>query len=103
MDPAVKGTLNVLRSCAKVSSIKRVILTSSMAAVIFNGKPLSPDVTVDETWFSDSAFCERTKVHFVFFFLWLKLISNHSCIGLKVLLVIKCLVFVSFGISLGKP
>lgn len=68
LEPAVKGTLNVLRSCAKVSSIKRVVMTSSMAAVIFNGRPLTPDVVVDETWFSDPVFCEKSKVcllHFV--------------------------------------
>ena len=51
IDPAVKGTLTVLRSCAKVPSIKRVIVTSSMASVMFNKKPLTPDVIIDETWF----------------------------------------------------
>ncbi|KAM7264978.1 hypothetical protein ACFE04_002661 [Oxalis oulophora] len=61
IDPAVKGTLNVLSSCAKTSSIKRVVLTSSMAAVAFSRKPLTPDVVVDETWFSDPSFCEETK------------------------------------------
>uniref|UniRef100_A0A7N2LCR8 3-beta hydroxysteroid dehydrogenase/isomerase domain-containing protein n=1 Tax=Quercus lobata TaxID=97700 RepID=A0A7N2LCR8_QUELO len=34
IDPAVKGTLNVLKSCSKFSSIKRVIVTSSIAAII---------------------------------------------------------------------
>ncbi|KAH9789855.1 Epimerase domain-containing protein [Citrus sinensis] len=53
LDPAVKGTLNVLNSCAKFPSIKRVVLTSSMAAVLNTGKPRTPDVVVDETWFSD--------------------------------------------------
>ena len=62
IDPAVKGTLNVLRSCAKVHSIKRVIVTSSMAAVMFNKKPLTPDVVIDETWFSDPVACEELKV-----------------------------------------
>ena len=52
IDPAVKGTLNVLRSCAKVPSIKRVIVTSSMASVMFNKKLLTPDVITDETWVS---------------------------------------------------
>ncbi|GMY22528.1 phenylacetaldehyde reductase-like isoform X1 [Fagus crenata] len=62
IDPALKGTLNVLRSCAKVPSIKRVVITSSMAAVAFNGKLLAPDVIIDETWFSDAAFCEKSKL-----------------------------------------
>ena len=63
IDPALKGTLNVLRSCAKVQSIKRVVITSSMVAVAFNGKPLAPDVVIDETWFSNAAVCEKSKVH----------------------------------------
>ncbi|KAM7270428.1 hypothetical protein ACFE04_029642 [Oxalis oulophora] len=62
VDPAVKGTLNVLSLCAKTSSIKIVVLTSSMAAVAFSRKPLTPDVVVDETWFSDSSFSEETKL-----------------------------------------
>ncbi|GLT38961.1 hypothetical protein SLA2020_131740 [Shorea laevis] len=65
IDPAVKGTLNVLKSCAKVPSIKRVVVTSSMAAVLFNGKPLTPDVVVDETWYSDSAFCDHSKLWYM--------------------------------------
>ncbi|KAI9078272.1 hypothetical protein K1719_039774 [Acacia pycnantha] len=59
VEPAVKGTLNVLKSCAKSPSVKRVILTSSMAAVSCNGKPLTSDVIVDETWFSDPDVCKQ--------------------------------------------
>nr|CAN73813.1 hypothetical protein VITISV_028795 [Vitis vinifera] len=52
IDPAVKGTLNVLRSCAKVPSIRRVVVTSSMAAVAFTGQTLTPEcVNVDSTSF----------------------------------------------------
>ena len=58
----MNGTLNVLRSCTKVPSIRRVVVTSSIVATIFNGKTLTPDVIVDETWFSDPAFCEESKV-----------------------------------------
>ncbi|CAD5332154.1 unnamed protein product [Arabidopsis thaliana] len=65
IDPAVKGTLNVLNSCAKASSVKRVVVTSSMAAVGYNGKPRTPDVTVDETWFSDPELCEASKMWYV--------------------------------------
>ena len=61
IDPALKGTMNVLRSCAKVPSFKRVIVTSSMTSVAFNGKPLAPDVLVDESWFSDPVFCEKSR------------------------------------------
>ncbi|XP_058225317.1 phenylacetaldehyde reductase-like isoform X2 [Rhododendron vialii] len=62
IDPAVKGTINVLRSCAKVPSVKRVVLTSSMAAVAYNRNMLSPGVLVDETWFSDPSFCKESKL-----------------------------------------
>nr|AFK47425.1 unknown [Lotus japonicus] len=66
IDPAVKGTLNVLKSCAKSPSVKRVVLTSSTSAVLFNGRPKSPEVVVDETWFSDPDFLRESK----FFHKW---------------------------------
>ncbi|CAI0412541.1 unnamed protein product [Linum tenue] len=59
------GTLNVLNSCAKTPSIKRVVLTSSIAAVAYNGKPRTPEVVVDETWFSNPDFCRETKLWYV--------------------------------------
>ena len=62
IDPALKGTINVLRSCAKVVSVKRVVLTSSMASVILTGKPLTPEALVDENWFSDPVWCQESKV-----------------------------------------
>ncbi|KAK9051359.1 hypothetical protein SSX86_027986 [Deinandra increscens subsp. villosa] len=62
IDPAVKGTLNVLKSAAKVQSLKRVVLTSSMAAVMFDSRPLESGVVVDETWFSDLLICEQKQL-----------------------------------------
>lgn len=62
IDPALKGTVNVLNSCAKFQTVKRVVLTSSVAAVAFNGRPRTPDVVVDETWFSDPDVCKELKV-----------------------------------------
>ncbi|KAM1157992.1 hypothetical protein ACFX1X_028848 [Malus domestica] len=61
LDPAVKGTLNVLQSCAKFRSITRVVLTSSLASVMMTGAPLTSDVVLDETWYSDPLFCEKDK------------------------------------------
>lgn len=63
IDPAVKGTLNVLRSCAKTASVRRVVITSSIAAVAYNERSRTPDVTVDETWFSNVEMCKANKVH----------------------------------------
>ncbi|KAK4278707.1 hypothetical protein QN277_016516 [Acacia crassicarpa] len=65
LDPAVKGTLNVLKSCAKFPSVKRVVLTSSIAAVAYNGKPRTPEVVVDETWFSDPDICGASQLWYV--------------------------------------
>ncbi|KAE8711341.1 Cinnamyl alcohol dehydrogenase [Hibiscus syriacus] len=65
IDPAVKGTLNVLNSCAKIPSVKRVVLTSSIAAVAYNGKPRTPDVVVDENWFTDADYCKGLKQWYV--------------------------------------
>nr|XP_023912096.1 cinnamoyl-CoA reductase 1-like [Quercus suber] len=61
LEPAVKGTLNVLSSCAKFPSVKRVVVTSSMAAVLYDKKAGTPDVVVDETWFSDPDVCKEAK------------------------------------------
>ncbi|KAJ4711584.1 cinnamoyl-CoA reductase 1-like [Melia azedarach] len=61
IDPAVKGTLDVLRSCAKVHSIKRLVFTSSVAAIVQNGTPRTLDLAIDETWFTNSAYCKESK------------------------------------------
>ncbi|KAI3419101.1 Epimerase domain-containing protein [Psidium guajava] len=65
LDPAVKGTLNVLKSCSKTPSVQRVVLTSSMAAVVYNGRPRTPDVVADESWFSDPDLCRQTNMWYV--------------------------------------
>ncbi|XP_058730331.1 cinnamoyl-CoA reductase CAD2-like [Vicia villosa] len=66
IDPAVKGTLNVLKSCAKSGSVKRVVLTSSIATALYNGKPRTPEVVVDETWFSNPQFLLENKMWYQF-------------------------------------
>ncbi|XP_010651224.1 phenylacetaldehyde reductase [Vitis vinifera] len=61
IDPALKGTLNVLSSCAKTPTVKRVVVTSSIAAVVYSGKPRTPEIVVDETWFSNQDICKEMK------------------------------------------
>ncbi|CAL5423811.1 unnamed protein product [Camellia sinensis] len=61
IDPALKGTRNVLGSCAKSPTVKRVVLTSSTAAVECIGRPRTPNEITDETWFSDPEFCKENK------------------------------------------
>ncbi|CAA7022794.1 unnamed protein product [Microthlaspi erraticum] len=58
---AVKGTMNVLETCTKVPSVKRVILTSSIATVFCPKPPLGPNDLIDETVFSDPSVCEENK------------------------------------------
>ncbi|ESQ35921.1 hypothetical protein EUTSA_v10008138mg [Eutrema salsugineum] len=61
IDPALKGTINVLNACKNADSVKRVIVTSSTAAVLVREPPLGPNDVVDETFFSDPTTCMETK------------------------------------------
>jgi nucleoside-diphosphate-sugar epimerase len=48
VDPAVNGTLNVLKACAKTDSVKRVVVTSSLAAI--TDEPDSTKVFSEVDW-----------------------------------------------------
>ena len=53
VDPAVKGTLNVLHACAKSGTVKRVVLTSSIAAV--TDEPERDRVLTEADWNTKSS------------------------------------------------
>ncbi|KAH9574289.1 hypothetical protein CY35_01G049400 [Sphagnum magellanicum] len=63
IDPAVNGTLNVLASCAKAQT-KKVVLTSSGAAIIFTNKRNSMG-GIDESLWSDEDFCRENKMWYI--------------------------------------
>ncbi|TXG47246.1 hypothetical protein EZV62_026540 [Acer yangbiense] len=58
--PAIKGVLNVLKACAKAKSVKRVILTSSAAAVSINTLN-GTGLVMDEKNWSDVEFLSTEK------------------------------------------
>ncbi|KAH9534830.1 hypothetical protein CY35_17G024000 [Sphagnum magellanicum] len=59
IEPAVNGTLNVLASCAKAHT-RRVVLTSSVAAINHTSK-CTPDVVLDESFWSEEDYCRERK------------------------------------------
>jgi dihydroflavonol-4-reductase len=59
--PAVEGTLNVLRACRKAPSVRRVVLTSSMAAV--TDEPDGTRVLTGDDWNTRSSL-ERNPYYF---------------------------------------
>lgn len=60
VEPAVTGTLNVLKACSE-ENIKRVVFVSSVAAAIFD--PNWPKGQAkDENCWSDGEYCKATNV-----------------------------------------
>ncbi|XP_010245914.1 PREDICTED: bifunctional dihydroflavonol 4-reductase/flavanone 4-reductase-like [Nelumbo nucifera] len=57
--PAINGILNVMRSCAKAKTVKRIVFTSSIAAVM---RQEHPPPMYDESHWSDIDFVRRTKM-----------------------------------------
>ncbi|GAB2302509.1 Tetraketide alpha-pyrone reductase 1 [Dionaea muscipula] len=60
LEPAVDGTLNVLRSCKKNPSLRRVVLTSSSSAVRVRDD-FDPKLPLDESSWSSPDLCQRLK------------------------------------------
>jgi len=62
LEPAEKGTSNVLNSVNRAASVKRVVLTSSMASVLYNfGKRPADHVYTEQDWSDDKAMREKAS------------------------------------------
>ncbi|XP_010432286.1 PREDICTED: tetraketide alpha-pyrone reductase 1-like [Camelina sativa] len=59
--PAIEGTLNVLRSCRKNQSLKRVVLTSSSSTVRIRDD-FDPNIPLDESVWTSVELCKRFQV-----------------------------------------
>lgn len=58
--PAIQGVLNVLKACAKAKTVKRVVLTSSAAAVSINNIQETGLVMDEKNW-TDVEFLTAVK------------------------------------------
>ena len=58
--PGIKGVLNVLKACARAKEVKRVILTSSAAAVTINQLD-GTGLVMDESNWTDVEFLNTAK------------------------------------------
>ncbi|KAJ7946957.1 tetraketide alpha-pyrone reductase 1 [Quillaja saponaria] len=64
LEPAIQGTLNVLRSCKKNPSLHRVVLTSSSSTVRARDD-FDPRVPLDESSWSSVQLCEKFQIWYV--------------------------------------
>lgn len=60
MDPAIKGTINVL-TASKEAGVQRVVITSSISAIIPNPK-WPANVELNEECWTDIDYCKRNGV-----------------------------------------
>ncbi|XP_022944747.1 tetraketide alpha-pyrone reductase 1 [Cucurbita moschata] len=61
LEPAIEGTLNLLRSCKKNPSLRRVVLTSS-SSTVRGREDFDPKIPLDESSWTSVQLCERLKV-----------------------------------------
>lgn len=66
IQPAINGVLNVMRSCIKAKTVRRIVCTSSAGAVSMAEKKR---LVYDETCWSDADFCRSVKMPGYMYFL----------------------------------
>ncbi|KAG5236919.1 oxidoreductase family protein [Salix suchowensis] len=65
IDPCIKGTQNVLNSCLKASSVKRVVFTSSSSTVRYRDD-LPQIFYLNESHWSDIEYCKRHNLWYAY-------------------------------------
>nr|ABK26123.1 unknown [Picea sitchensis]ABR17284.1 unknown [Picea sitchensis] len=60
--PTVNGVLNVMKSCAKAKSVKRVVFTSSAGTVNFTDDFQTPGKVFDESCWTNVDLCRKVKM-----------------------------------------
>ncbi|KAJ4794302.1 Dihydroflavonol-4-reductase [Rhynchospora pubera] len=65
IDPAIKGTANVLMSCSRASSVRRVVLTSSCSAVRYRDDATLASPLGESHW-SDPEYCKRYNLWYAY-------------------------------------
>uniref|UniRef100_A0A803MU04 NAD-dependent epimerase/dehydratase domain-containing protein n=2 Tax=Chenopodium quinoa TaxID=63459 RepID=A0A803MU04_CHEQI len=65
IEPSINGTLNVLRSCIKATTVKRVVFTSSCSAIRYREdvQHISP---LNESHWSDSDYCKKHNLWYAY-------------------------------------
>nr|XP_043606405.1 tetraketide alpha-pyrone reductase 2-like isoform X2 [Erigeron canadensis] len=65
IDPSIKGAKNVLSSCKKAKSVKRVVLTSSCSAIRYryDVQHVSP---LNESHWSDTEYCKQYNLWYAY-------------------------------------
>ncbi|XP_039021390.1 tetraketide alpha-pyrone reductase 2-like isoform X2 [Hibiscus syriacus] len=68
IDPCIKGTLNVLRSCANASgTVKRVVLTSSCSAIRYRFDVQKQQIfSLNESHWSDPDYCKHDNLFYAY-------------------------------------
>lgn len=65
IDPCVKGTMNVLRSCSRSPSVKRVVLTSSCSSIRYDYNSLERS-PLDESHWSNLDYCQKYNLWYAY-------------------------------------
>ncbi|XP_019443362.1 PREDICTED: cinnamoyl-CoA reductase 2-like [Lupinus angustifolius] len=64
IEPAVKGTKNILEACLE-AKVERVVFVSSIAAIVMSPN-LPNDKVIDESCWSDKEYCRKTENWYCF-------------------------------------